>query len=184
MKKGFELIEFRELNENVDFLELESKYELILPPILKTCIRHFKLESELKNLKFMDSENTENQLGTVKFESENISLLFNNFICLKDIYIEWNGGGKFEEWMDYGVVRIGHFGEVGGGGLCVGCSEINMDEIWQLNWDDKNSNRKITNNIFEFIRGLKFTTEFSELKEDEYTKLYKKWGDSHWRYQQ
>ena len=181
MKNGFELIEFRKLNENICFEEFESKYKLGLPPIFKNFATNFKLETELKSIKYIDSEDDENQLGTVKFESRNISLLFNNFISLKNIYVEWNTSGKFEEWAEYGIVRIGHFGEVGGGGLCVGCTEGNMDEIWQLNWDDKKLNRKISNDIFEFCRGLKFTNEYSELKEAEYSNLYKNWGDNHWK---
>ncbi|UZR99129.1 hypothetical protein [Chondrinema litorale] len=99
---------------------------------------------------------------------------------MKEIYIDWNGGGKYEEWEDYKIVRIGHLGEVGGGGLCVGCSQENIDEIWQLNWDNKNLNRKIADDIFQFIRGLEVEVEEDSISKLDVNKLFKKWNDSHW----
>ncbi|SNQ45035.1 hypothetical protein [Cellulophaga lytica] len=181
MKNGFEFIENRPLGEIIDFKKWEDKYQLVLPPIFKTFIENFKIESELKNIKFLDSDEDESQLGTIRFNNGNISILISNFMSIKDIYTDWKGGGEFEEWEKYGIIRIGHLGESGGGGICIGNTDRNKDEIWQLNWDTPEYNRKIANNIFEFVRGLSFTTEFSNLDRIDYPKLYKKWGDSHWK---
>ncbi len=181
MKKAFDFLEPREINDPIDFVHLESKYELVLPPVFKLFVSNFKIEQEFRNHYFINGDNEKSQLGIIRFKRDNISLILDNFFDLEKTYIDWNGGGKLEEWRKFEIVRIGLLGEVGGGGLFIGTNEDNLDEIWQLSWDFPELNRKLCDNIFDFCRCLEFSTEFSNLEEMDYKHLFKKWADSNWQ---
>jgi hypothetical protein len=98
-----------------------------------------------------------------------------------DILRQWDISKEEIEWKKHRLLRIALLGQVGFGGLYLGCGENNSDEIWIFNADSQEKFIKIDDNIFEFVRRLEFSTDFGNLEPEQYKNLFKKWGEDFWR---
>lgn len=78
------------------------------------------------------------------------------------------------------MIRIAYLGQVGFGGLYLGCDDKNFDEIWQYGAEDDIQFKKIDDNIFEFVKKLEFSYEYSNIEQVEYSKLIKLWNQDYW----
>ena len=179
MKKGFDFFLTRLDSEPYD---LSSIVEL--PVLYKLFVQCFEVNSRcLRVDKFMDHDGDIVSIGSIKFQlpEDSASIYLNNFLDHSDILRQWDISKGEIEWCEHRLLRIALLGQVGFGGLYLGCGEHNSDEIWIFNSDREQKFKKIDSNIFEFIKRLEFSTDLSNLDHDEYEDLYKNWREEFWR---
>lgn len=107
-------------------------------------------------------------------------LFFNGFFDMEELIRDWNNyTATSEEWLKYGLLRIGDIGV--GGGLFLGTKDSMIDKIYRVVWDWDEDYEFIANNIWEYSRGLGIKEDFSNMGYYTYSQLYKNWGEDFWR---
>lgn len=178
MKKGFDFLKTNVGQESYDLSSIVQ-----LPKLYLLFVDTYEVSSKsLKKDGIFDGDGDFVRIGSVKINMSNSHnvIYFNNFVDSSDILQEWNIAKGEIEWSDHKLLRIALLGQVGFGGLYLGCGDHNADEIWIFNADDKPKFIKLDDNIFEFIKRLEFSTDFSNIKKEKYSSLYKKWGEDVW----
>lgn len=153
-----------------------------LPPLICSFYSNFEIiEDRSFNVSFLDSDNELSQLGCFSFLLEdNNPIYLNKLHSIDEIKQTFPLASKDEEWLDHNLIRIADIGQVGFGGLYVGCAENNLDQIWIYNSDYDVKYKKVSENIFFFLNLLTFNDEFSDY-EGNYSKLYRNWDEDFWR---
>ncbi|MCK8524401.1 hypothetical protein M0D21_22675 [Aquimarina sp. D1M17] len=180
MKTGFDFL--RTIISDINISEKEVEFGLKLPFLFRKFAESFDLgENALRIDKFLDEDNDFGQLGVVFFELKSEKIFLNDFLNVEQIFVQWRNSKEDVEWAEKKLIRIGYLGQAGFGGLYIGCDENkNSDEVWLYNADSAVKFKKVAVDIFEFIKKLRFTKDFSDF-EDSYDYLFKNWGEDFWR---
>lgn len=179
MKRGFDFFSTRLNNEPYDLSLIVE-----LPKLFKLFVQCFEVNSHCLLVdKFMDEDGDFVSIGSIQFQLDDGSsnIYLNNFLDHTEILRQWDISKEEVEWSKHKLLRIALLGQAGFGGLYLGCGEHNSDEIWIFNSDSDQKFKKVDNSVFEFIKRLQFSTDFSNIHNDNYEKLYKKWGEEFWR---
>lgn len=136
MENIFNQFEIFNINEFIDIEQQETKYNVILPPILKIFVQTFKIE-------------TFNSVGVYHINEEIGFGDFVNSISRNiEIYIE-----QGEHYQSKKMLPIA-FSGIHSGGICVGLSGKDTDKIFIDNEMYPDRFEEVSENIFEFVRGL------------------------------
>jgi hypothetical protein len=186
MKRGFELLKTKNQNEKINFSDYEDKFGFLLPPLFKLFMETFYTGDRSFNWEyFYNPKWNENYVLNAPLyeplkDDEKLFLSISGVKDLDVIFDEWNSFLKYEkEWSDFNFLQIASIGQ--GGGLFVSTRNEDKDVIYQVIWDGDEPYYKVTDNIFELIRGL-VLPEITNLLPDGYSvnQLYKKYGDNFW----
>lgn len=152
---------------------------IVIPPLFYLFSSLFELGNEtFKKIEYMEEELC--QLGTWSFIVNGEDIHLDGFMSLIEIEQSFPIFSQDVEWVKHKLLRVAYLGQAGFGGLYLGCSSDNLDEIWIFNADSKHQYTKVAENIFTFLKLISFNTEFSDYERD-YSKLYKNWGEDFWR---
>lgn len=178
MRKGFD---FFKTNLGSVSYDLESIIQL--PKIYKLFTKSFEVSSDSLLLDgILDEDDDFERIGSIKINLQNESEIYlENFLSSSDIIEQWEVSKQETEWQQYKLLRIAFLGQGGFGGLYLGCDESNTDEIWIYNSDNEPPFSKIDDNIFDFVKRLEFSKDFSNINDGDYQSLYKNWGDEIWK---
>lgn len=179
MKKGFDFF-----TTKIDSQPYDLSSIVELPKLYKLFVNCFEINSRSLLIdKFIDGDGDIVSIGSVKFQvnGDNSTTYLNNFLDHSDILQQWEIAKEEIEWKKHKLLRIALLGQVGFGGLYLGCGDQNADEIWIFNSDSREKFVKVNDNIFEFIKRLEFSTDFGNLDNGEYENLYKNWDEEFWR---
>ena len=179
MKKGFDFLKTNVGQESYDLSSIVQ-----LPKLYLLFVDTYEVNSEcLKIDGILDQDGDFAQIGSVKINTSNNhnGIYLNNFMDSSDILKQWDGSKEDTEWTEHTLLRIAYLGQAGFGGLYLGCGDHNADEIWNFNADNDPQFIKLDDNIFEFIKRLEFSTDFSNIENEKYDSLYKKWGEGVWQ---
>jgi len=187
MTNGFELLKTRKIDNQLNISEFENKFGFSMPPLFKMFISTFELGPDtFKREMFLNPLRDEKYIISAPLyyplqDDEKWFLSISNFDNIEKIYQDWNSFVKNEkEWLEYGFLRIADIGQ--GGGLFIGTRPENVDQIFQVVWDREENYFKVTESIFELVRGFELT-EVDEILPDGFLKsqLYKNFGEDFWR---
>ncbi|WP_010517971.1 SMI1/KNR4 family protein [Croceivirga radicis] len=146
---------------------LEDEHGFKLPPVYKSFITQF--EGVFGDV-YMDSQEELQTLTYYEYYSEEgENLFFEDFLPVDNIFKYQSNS---DSWVEHGVAPITEHSH--GGTILLGIKENNLDKLY---FEYERGLVLIEENIYSFLRNLKFTFEYSESKE----KLYKKWGEDFWR---
>jgi hypothetical protein len=186
MKKGFEIIKTRALNDMPNLTELEISYSLTLPPLYKLFCNYFTggklhyeeyiINNDLTNLHYCVGS----FYAPKGLDGANIGLT--SIYHLEEVFENRKTlAGYGDEDIEKGLIRIADIGM--GGGIFVGTHQGEEDLIFLSIWDKEPLYEKIADNIFQFIQGI----ESVNIPENEliggirFNQLYKNWGEDYWR---
>jgi hypothetical protein len=182
MSSAFKFLKPRSLKEQIDISALETKYSIYLPPVYKLFASTFHLGSDNFRLdQFYHPEYKDYYAcGYTEYTPLHDSrpLLITHFESLEELFPIWEYSKEEKEWTDFKFLRIADIGV--GGGLFLGTQGDMADCIYRVVWDWDEDYEKITNNIFEFVRGLELVEDESYLYGFRYSQLFKNWGDEFW----
>lgn len=189
MKKGFDFIPSRKWDDRIEINHLENQYQLTFPPIFRLFLAHFELKNEnfkkesiqisnepglvvpLESIVYAPTRNDPNPINPWEFyDIEEI---------LKDHESTWR---KEKEWLKYGLLRIGRTSE--DIGIYLGMRNDNLDQIWRVAWDWGNNEThvKLTENVFEFVRGFESKVLSRYAQDVADGKISKAFNDKYWKY--
>ena len=185
MKEGFDFL-VPSAYPKIDIVDnLESEFGHKLPPLYKIFLQCFEHEDEyflrakelfVKNPKYLP-------LGSPPFEYLNYGPIFlercgeiivEEFIdfCNMENLILLNIPNSDELYVKHEFFKIGHFGHIGVGVLCIGYGKDNFGQIFGVmdEGNDEDPNfpfllGKYADNIFDFVAHLK-QGKFEETKDD------------------
>lgn len=179
IRRGFELLKTRPLNEEIDIEKLQREFEIELPPLYYLFAKTFKVGESESKVAYKLSESITQYCAGVFYQSERkpeVEVLFDNFLTVEATISSYDAD---DDWLEEGYLPIASCG--GGGMILLGSKGEMKDQIF---FQDLTQNiSKLENNIFEFVRSLVLL----ELSEEElvgnikYDQLYKKWGENYWR---
>ena len=152
---GFDLLEFRPLEEEINFKPIEDNYKITLPPIYKNFLSSFLFK---KNL------NTDRSFFYYpNLSSGEISFPF------KDIYqnLESTIGTSDDEIIEQKLILIA----TSRYGFYIGTIGNQTDKIFTRDYSLNNSLISVANNIFEFLRGVTNNLKYSAKTEKQYRKF-------------
>jgi hypothetical protein len=174
MKRGFELLVTRSLEEKLNVTELEIAHRFKLPPIYRLFVESFIL-------------------GEGCIQEERLHLEGHaSFYPLKDVVHEqdpyfFTGLGTLEQnlmarkevkaWLENAYLPIGN--GAFNGAILVGTKGQEVDKIILHDFDKPPYFTIIANNVFEFIRGFVLVPNY--IKRFEVNSIYKKWDEDFWR---
>lgn len=152
MRNGFQLLETRTIDELINVEELEKKYSVFLPPLYKLFIETFKLPL-LKSPAFI-AYYPDKEVGFDDFND--------NLERIIEIY------SSEDSYNKKGMLPIIRSG-IHSGGICV-CISNNehKDKIFLNDETIESKYQLLSDNIFEFVRGL------IEVEDGEDLSIYKK----------
>lgn len=181
LKRGFELLRTRPLNEKVLFSELESKYGVQLPPVFKKFSEIFDVSEVNIHVKYVYNENQTQYCGGVvyfpeNYDKDNDDIMFHNFHSLESTI---SGFEDDDDWEEAGLLPIAMCGH--GGAVLLGTRDEDKDCIFIQTMTQEVY--KISSNIFDFIRDL---VMIAVSEEDLYNgikfrQLYQNWDEDFWR---
>ena len=178
MKRGFELLRTRPINEDLDIEALEESYSIKLPPLYRIFVETFVLGEDLiQSDRYISSNGSKFHASYFVYEVD-LEVMFGGFndlnkvLSLKD---------EVEEWSSNGYLPIGYCGF--NGGILLGTNGEDKDKIILHDFDGEVEFRPIANNIFKFVRGLvlKPIDEIHLKDNAKFDQLYKNWGEEFWR---
>lgn len=172
------------LKVKTDLTENEKEVFLMsgvtLPPLYHFFSQLFEVGDEtFKKISYLE-DNELCQLGTWTFRVNGEKIHLEEFLSLDKILASFPVASQDNEWIKHKLLRVAYLGQAGFGGLYLGCSSNNLDEIWVFNSDSECQFTKVSENIFTFLKQISFDTEFGDFESD-YSNLYKNWGEDFWR---
>jgi hypothetical protein len=194
MKRGFEFFRTKKLAERIDFDNLELNYKVKLPPLYKLFAQSFELGQEAFQLEkfYNPAKDLYSRIESLSYAPGDISgkdvLSIDFFMDINGVFMMWENGLKNEiEWKELGLIKIGVFAYPNDAGIYLGTSDNNKDEIWRVAWDWSGVGdrcAKISNNIFEFVKGFESRLIQFNLKNVDVNNLYRKWNEDYWQLNQ
>ncbi|KAF9660122.1 SMI1/KNR4 family protein [Tenacibaculum sp. ZH5_bin.1] len=151
-------LKFRKESLSLDLLEQE--FNLRLPPIFRAFVQNF--EGIIGDV-YLDENNELQTLTYYKYEAheiKNMDLMFTDFLDIEQVFESYNNN---DIWFDNGVVPITEHDH--GGTILLGIREENQDKLY---FEYSNGLEYIENNIFSFLKNLKFVFDYDEVKENIY----------------
>lgn len=181
IKRGFELLETRLPEDQLDVEFFEKKYNIVLPPLYKVFMQTFVVKTnEIKGEKLLNKDETYSYVAQSMYKGIEGTESFTSF---NELDLVLSIKDEIEEWSTNKYLPIADAFD-GHGAILVGTQESNQDQIILHDNDYLASGNhqfiKIADNIFEFTRSLYLEYEF--FAEDvDHTKLYRNWGEEFWR---
>ncbi|WP_435254199.1 SMI1/KNR4 family protein [Tenacibaculum sp. A30] len=181
LKRGFELLRTRPMNEMVSISEIEAEYGVEVPPIFREFSKMFDVGQVQNQVKYVYGNNREQYCGGIVYcpegyQKDKGEVMFYNFHTLEATV---SGFEDDEDWEEAGHLPIAMCGH--GGAILLGTKGSEIDCILLQTMSQKVY--RISNNIFDFVRDLvMIATPEEELYEGiKYNQLYKNWGEGFWR---
>ncbi len=174
----------RDFGSRINFSIIEEKIGIELPKLYKIFSNTYILgDGNLIIDKYLNPQtNWINPCTSIVFLpfSTKRELYFYGFLNVDEFLKDWDVYGKnSKEWLQYGLIRIGFIDT--GGGLYLGTRNEMADHIYRVVWDWKDNYEFVSNDIFEFIKGLSIYEDLSNMENYNYEDLYKNWGEDFWR---
>lgn len=182
MKKGLELLNVN--NNVINISRLEEINKLRLPPIYKMFAEHFILD-EFSSEKYLTNKNSDFfQFTGVYYEPKGLgesNIGITGLYAIEKVFENYKTlQGYTDDDVEKGLIRIADIGL--GGGIFVGTKEVDIDKIILHLWDREPEYETLSDNIFEFMQGMKsIQVPEAELIEATYSQLYKNYGEDFWR---
>lgn len=177
MKKGFELLKSRSISDQVNFINLEKKHNLELPPIYKLFAKNFLLKNNFTSHEtFVHPNYNDERYLTYYSYSPKPKIDFTGFNSIEESILI---SKEIEQNDDIHYLTVGYCTI---GGVLLGLKGENKDKIYYYEPDGHpKTHIELTNDIFDFVRGLeeKLVPE-NELPKIKHSQLYKKWGTNSW----
>ncbi len=183
IKKGFNFFQTKNAERYLEVENLEITYNFKFPPLFRLFANSFELgEKKLQEEKYLNKFGNLSNIGSILYPTEPDSepIFLQKFFDLNSILLQWTNAKEDIEWSNHKLIRIATLGQVGFGGLYLGCDEKNFDEIWQFCAEDDIQFKKIDDNIFEFVKKLEFSYGYSNIEQEDYDKLVKLWNQNYW----
>lgn len=185
MKKGFEVIKTRPINENVNIGILEEEYSIKLPMLYRVFCQYFQGGDFASEMYQVDGKQDLAYCAGTYYEPKgkgDFNIGITSIYTLQEVFDKRAKlFGYGDEDIERGLLRIADIGM--GGGLFVGTMGDENDKIILCIWDNDPPYEIIADNIFHFIQGL----VMDNIPEDEliqgvqHSDLYKNWGEDFWR---
>ncbi|MBA6156011.1 SMI1/KNR4 family protein [Tenacibaculum sp. S7007] len=179
LKRGFELLRTRPLNEKVLVSELE--YGIELPPIFRNFTKIFDVSEVNNHIKYIYNKDREQYCAGIVYFPENYDtnsdeVMFHNFHSLESTI---SGFEDDDDWAEAGYLPIAMCGH--SGAVLLGTRNEEKDCIFIQTMSQEIY--KISSNIFDFVRDLVMLEVSEEELYDEirFEQLYKNWGEDFWR---
>lgn len=179
IKRGFELLKTRSLNEKVNIEDIENKYDIKLPPLYNLFASTFKVGESESNVAYILPDNIKQYCAGIVYESEKINsdeVMFDNFLTVESTISSFDAD---DDWLEMGYLPIATCGH--GGMILIGTQGEMKDLIFLQ--DSAQMIKMLNVNIFDFVRSL-VLLEVSEeelIGDTRYSQLYKKWRETFWR---
>ncbi len=174
MKKGIELLFSRNLNDKIDIETLEKQYNIFLPPLYKLFIKSFLIGENKIFHEYLHKETPHKTELTYFIYEPNPDIMFTGFNPIEQTFV-------FKDiddiWVEKKYLPIGHCGF--NGGILLGTTDKDKDRIILETVDLQPRFSILSENIFEFIRGLVLID--NQHCDIDKTQLYKNWGEDFWR---
>ncbi len=181
LKRGFELLRTRPMNEMVLISEIEMKYNVKLPPVFKKFSEIFDVSQVQNNTRYIYGDNIEQYCAGVVYYPEGYKkdedeVMFDNFHTLEGTISGFDGDDDWKEAGHLPIAMCGH-----GGAVLLGTKDGERDCILLQSMSQEVY--KISANIFDFVRDLVL---MSKLEDDlnegiKYDQFYKNWKEDFWR---
>jgi hypothetical protein len=191
MKRGFEFLRTRKFDEQIHFETFELKFGVRLPPLYKLFAQSFQLGQEAFQLEkfYNPTKDLYSRIESVGYAPGDIAgndvLSIDFFMDVNEVLMAWDNGLKNEiEWREKGLIKIGVFAYPNDAGIYLGVRENNEDEIWRVAWDWSGAGErcaKISNNVFDFVRGFESHLIQFNLKNINVNDLYRNWNEDYWQ---
>jgi hypothetical protein len=178
MKKGFELLKSRGLDNPINVEELEVKYGIKLPPLYKLFVESFILgENQIKEERIIssDSEYGYQLMGCIYEPLQEASIIM--FSKIENV-IALSVKGEITLWHDYLPIGAPCFN----GAIVVGIKGEDKDKIFLHDIEIEPALSFLASNIFEYVRGLILINNSFHLgTKFDPSKIFKNWGEDFWR---
>ncbi|MBL7816598.1 MAG: SMI1/KNR4 family protein [Saprospiraceae bacterium] len=178
MKKGFELLTTRTLENKIDIEELENKYNIKLPPCYRLFVESFILgENNIKEERAFDSCNPYGYQiqGCTYLPNNDASITHFNEI---EKVLTLSQKGEIELWREYLPIAAPGFN----GAIVVAINGNDKDKIFLHDWERTPELTLLASNIFEYVRGMFLIDNLFNIgKKVPIEKLYKNWEEDFWR---
>jgi hypothetical protein len=183
MKRGFELLKTRSLDDVIDVSSLEKEYSIELPYLYKLFLQTFKIEEKLIYTDRVYSRHFDDffECSYFRTELDHDNIMFTGFLPIEQsFHIRETMYDKDDEIITKGYLPIGH-------------SALNATLHLGTNGDEKDmlilesdKSQRFTNlqvNIFEFVRSIVLVEVDRDFMVDGilHSQLYKNWGEDFWR---
>lgn len=163
-KSSAEFLKFRESEINLS--ELEERHQTLIPPIYRSFLEVFdSIKSDVIKLK---SGSIDYLNYYQYFDGDGYDLLLEGIM---DIESSLKYKDNAESWIENRLMPITSHSH--GGTILLGYHDSNSDKLF-FEYDE--GPQLIENNIYTFLRKLRFKFNESYSKET----LYKKWGENFW----
>ncbi len=177
MKIGFNLFKTRPIEDSLDLGQLESKYGVSIPPLYGLFLKCFYPKIEIDA--YLDTHQNEEYLLYSSDEVCNEYVMMDNFLDIETTLKDWNENQYYDQLYEWNFLPIAQtqtryiF--------CVGL-EGNMKDKIILDIESYDSEFEVVaNDIFEFIRKIKYKELNGLWNGTKYNQLYKNWGEDFWR---
>jgi len=182
MRKGFELLKTRELDNPLDIKKLEKKYHISIPPLLSIFCETFNLgEENMRAEKYLSFEGEQSDLQYCAgyIYEPNKEVMFSYFLPLD---FALSNMDSTDEWVENQYIPFGT--SAFSGGIVIGTKPHERDHVIFEDPDGLAQYTKIADNIFEFVRGLVAKPSAEDelvLYDATFGQLYQNWGEDFWR---
>lgn len=179
LKRGFELLKTRPVNEEINLEILERKYGVKLPPKYTFFVNTFEVGKSNNDIAYETINNVKQYCAGVSYFSDNISdeeVMFANFQTVESTISNYDAD---DDWLENGYLPIGTCGH--GGSILLGTKGTTSDCVFLE--DNTQEVIKLNENIFDFVRSLVLLSIPQEelIENIKYNQLYKNWGEDFWR---
>jgi len=173
MKQGLELFKVRTANF-VDIEALEKKFKIVISPIYRLFIQNF--EEEISVDRYFDP--ISNDDGGIDDDDR---VTFKNFGKTEESLEMYFSGNHYwdELYEEGGLLPIGS--SQSSDIFALGFKGKRIDQIIMFDELHPDGLWKVSDNIFEFIRRLRLIELDSLYHSQQYSQLYKNWGEDLWR---
>lgn len=189
MKKGLEILESRNLNDQISFASLEASLEIKMPPLLKVFHKSFVIPKDTGTKFYRNSIGELKPFISLKYQGYQKEYLgineivnFETLLRTPLAYQEYNKYDKTEgdlnNFYEYQLLPICNCEQYSrnGGGIGIGTTGSDIDKVILLRHESDTNKEVIAENVFELIRGIE---EFLAWDVD-LNKLCKSYNQEYW----
>ena len=192
LKKGFELLKTRSINETISFINIERYLGINIPPIYRLFYENFSIPKDNLDFWYRTAKEQNKQFLSQEYIGYQKEKLYTSIIYDYEQIIRCPEA--YDEYRKYDLPdgEINLFYEKillpfcdcpaynrDGGGIGVGTQGEEIDKIILIrDPEDEEQVEIIADNIFNFVRGLE---SFVAWDEPNVKNLYKNWGEDFWR---
>jgi hypothetical protein len=182
MKRGFELLKTRSLNEKIDFKSLEAKYGINIPPLYRMFLNMFYIgEDSIYFDKYYSDEYKDFfPCSDFFYEPDRDKVMFTGFLSIENSLEIRSTAYEGDEVFSKGLIPIGH--TASNSAIHIGTQGEEVDKII-FDSDSPGRFENLGINIFEFMQHivLKPLPREDIIGRVDQSQLYRNWNEEFWR---